>query len=391
MSPEEWLASQPKQSSAQPLSLSPEEWLAKQQPQEQVAKPISPEEWLAKQEGAAPAPGGESFSTLRQVADVPLQTGKGIVSGVRMIADAFGAGSSTSNTLRSVEDYLAGLMSAQSKQDTQEIARIMKLAEDKGVLDQVKAGVQAFTVAPVDFLANALGTAAPAIVASLGATLLGPVGVIAAGAGTGLTMGAGVVKGSIYDAVKNELSKTDMPPDQIEARAQLAQAYNGKNLDMILTGAAIGTLGATTGVEPAIARQIAKGVLTKGAVKEELKNVAEEQLRTAAERGVAKQAIRTGAVESGTEFTQAGQEQLAQNIALQREGFDVPTMRGVVGQATLEGLAGLGLGSLGGGREALQAKNILSQRQFLEDEQVRPRACCKRKRSCASNSSTKRC
>lgn len=322
---------------------------------------------------AAPVvtPETESFSTLRGVADVPLQTGKGVVSGIRMIADAFGAGSSASKNLKSVEDYLAGLMSAQSKQDSQEIARIMKAAEDKGVLDQVKAGVKAFTVAPVDFLANALGTAAPAIVASLGATVLGPIGVVAAGAGTGLTMGAGVVKGSIYDAVKDELSKTNMPPDQVEARAQLAQEYRGKNLDMILTGMAIGTIGATTGVEPAIARQIAKGVLTKGAVKEELKNVAEEQLKTAAERGVAKQAVRTGAVESGTEFTQAGQERAAQNIALQREGFDVPTMRGVVSQATLEGLAGLGLGSVAGGREASQAKDILAQRQFLEDEKVR--------------------
>jgi len=322
---------------------------------------------------AAPVatPETESFSTLRGVADVPLQTGKGVVSGIRMIADAFGAGSSTSKNLKSVEDYLAGLMSAQSKQDSQEIARIMKAAEDRGVLDQVKAGVKAFTVAPVDFLANALGTAAPAIVASLGATVLGPVGVVVAGAGTGLTMGAGVVKGSIYDAVKDELSKTNMPPDQVEARAQLAQEYRGKNLDMILTGMAIGTIGATTGVEPAIARQIAKGVLTKGAVKEELKNVAEEQLQTAAKRGVAKQAARTGAIESGTEFTQAGQEQLAQNIALQREGFDVPTMRGVVSQATLEGLAGLGLGTIGGGREASQAKGILTQRQFLEVEKVR--------------------
>jgi hypothetical protein len=58
----------------------------------------------------------------------------------------------------------------------------------------------------------------------------------------------------------------------------------------------------------------------------------------------------------GETFGQAGQEQLAQNIAAQREGVDVPTMRGVVGQATLEGLAGLGLGSVAGGREALTAQ-----------------------------------
>ena len=87
---------------------------------------------------AAPTAAPESFSTLRGIADVPLQVGKGAVSGVRMIADAFGAGSSTSNTLKGAEDYLANLMSAQSKQDSKEIARIMKEAEDKGALDQLK-------------------------------------------------------------------------------------------------------------------------------------------------------------------------------------------------------------------------------------------------------------
>ena len=51
---------------------------------------------------------------------------------------------------------------------------------------------------------------------------------------------------------------------------------------------------------------------------------------------------------------------MAQNIALQREGFDVPTMRGVVGQGTLEGVAGLGLGAVTGGREAASAKRELA-------------------------------
>ena len=246
----------------------------------------------------------------------------------------------------------------------------MKEAEDKGALDQVKAAVQAMSTAPVDFLSNALGTAAPAILASLGATVLGPAAAIGAGLTVGSTMGAGTVKGSIYDAVKEELSKT-MPPDQAEARALLAQEYGGKNLDMILTGAAIGSIGATTGAEPAIARQIAKGILTKSAVKKELGNVAEEGLKKAAERGAIKQGAISGGTEFGTEFAQAGQEQLAQNIAAQREGVDVPTMRGVVGQAALEGLAGLGLGSVAGGREALVAREELDNRKLREDKKAK--------------------
>jgi hypothetical protein len=326
-----------------------------------AAKPVAP----------AVTPETQNFSALRQVADVPLQVGKGLVSGVRMISDAFGANSDTGKTLRGAENYIANLMSAQSKQDSQEVARIMKEAEDKGVLDQVKAGVKAFTVAPIDLLSNAFGTAGPAILASLGATVLGPAAAIGAGITVGSTMGAGTVKGSIYDAVKEELGKTKMPADQIEARAELAQAYNGNNLDMILTGAAIGALGATTGAEPAIARQISRGILAKSAVKQELKNTAEEGIKKAAERGMVKQAAVTGAKEFGTEFGQAGQEQLAQNVALQREGVDVPTMRGVVGQASLEGLAGLGLGTVAGGREALKAQDVLDQRKLVADQEAK--------------------
>jgi hypothetical protein len=89
---------------------------------------------------------------LRQVADVPLNIGKGAVTGVRMIADAFGAGTAASEALRGAEGYLSGLMSAQAKNDEKEVSRILKEAEDKGVLDQVKAGFKAFSVAPVDLL-----------------------------------------------------------------------------------------------------------------------------------------------------------------------------------------------------------------------------------------------
>jgi hypothetical protein len=362
MSPEEWLATQGKEKT--PAILSPEEWMAQQGKKEEKPIALSPEEWLASQK---PEPKPEDQSFLRQVADVPLKAVAGVATGVRMIADAFGAGSDVSNSIKGVEDYIGALYSAQSKKDSQEIARIMKEAEDKGVADQVTAAVKAFSVAPIDTVVNALGTSAPAIIAGLGASIFGA-GALAAtavGAGVGATMGAGTVKGSIYDAVKDALSKTDMSPEQIEARAQVAQEYGGKNLDMILGGAALGTIGATTGFEPAAARQLAKSIVTKTAAKEAAEKAAEETAKIAG-RGAVKQAGITGAKEFAGEAAEGGQEQLAQNIALQREGFDVPTMRGVVGQATLEGLAGLGLGSTAGAREALQAKEELRKKEAGE-------------------------
>jgi len=327
-------------------------------------KPVESGPWA---QFAKPEEKPEDQSFLRQVADVPLKAVSGVATGVRMIADAFGAGSDVSNSIKGVEDYIGALYSAQSKKDSQEIARIMKEAEDKGVADQVTAAVKAFSVAPIDTVVNALGTSAPAIVAGLGASVLGA-GALAAtavGAGVGATMGAGTVKGSIYDAVKDALGKTDMSPEQIEARAQVAQEYGGKNLDMILGGAALGTIGATTGFEPAAARQLAKSIVTKAATKEAAEQAAQETAKIAG-RGAIKQAGITGAKEFAGEAAEGGQEQLAQNIALQREGFDVPTMRGVVGQATLEGLAGAGLGATAGAREALQAKEELRRKEAGE-------------------------
>lgn len=333
---------------------------------DQFDAPVKQEAKKETPQAAAPTPADdkEAVPLLRQAADVPLKVGSGVVTGVRMIADAFGADSDVGQNLRGVEDYIAKLYSAQSKKDSQEISRIMKEAEDKGVLDQVAAGVKAFSVAPVDMLANALGTSAPAIAAGLVATLASAPALVGLGvtALTGAVMGAGTVKGAIYEATKQALAEnTDMSPKEIEARAVLAQEYGGKNLDQILMGSALGTIGASSGIEPALARQLAKGIATKEATKAAIKQNAAKETALAAERGVVKQGAITAGKEFATEFPQGAQEQLAQNIALQREGLDVPTMRGVVGQGTLEGLAGLGLGAVTGGREAAKARRELAE------------------------------
>ena len=305
----------------------------------------------------------------RQFADVPLKVGSGVVTGVRMIADAFGADNETSKNLRGVEDWVADLYSAQSKKDSKEVARIMKDAEDKGVLENVVAGIKAFSVAPVDLIANALGTSAPAILASLGTLLTGgaPLVVGAAGVGTGAIMGAGVVKGSIYDATKQILGeKTEMTPAQIEKTAIKAQEYKGENLDQIMLGALITGVGSVTGAETALARQLAKGIATTVAQKEAVKLATREATERAAKLGVAKNAAYTAGKEFLGEGAEGGQEQLAQNIAQQRLGFDVPTMRGVIGQGTLEGLAGLGMGAASGGREAAGAKRELAVQNLAD-------------------------
>lgn len=294
--------------------------------------------YTRNQVAASTSPTPEAIPLARQVADVPLKVGAGVVGGVRMVTDAFGANNPVSQNLKGMEGYISDLFSAQSKKDSAEISRIMKDAEDKGVGDQLKAAVNAFSTAPIDFLANALGTAAPAIAAGMaGAVLrLGAAGVGAMQAGTGATMGAGIVKGSIYDAVKEELKKTDMSPEQVEARAQKAQEYGGKNLDSILAGAALTGLASTVGIDPIIARGLSKKIIGEAAGKEAAKQ---------APKGVVRRTAEVAALEAIPEGLQGAQEKLAENVALQREGIETPTMRGVVGSGALEALAGAGTGA----------------------------------------------
>lgn len=311
------------------------------------AKPVAPKE--------------EKSGFLRQVADVPLSIGKGAATGVRMIADAFGAGSGASEAIKGVEGYLSSLMSAQAKNDEREIARIMKDAEDKGVLDQVKAGFKAFSVAPVDLLSQGLGTAAPAILGVLGGKVLGAgaLGMSAISTGIGAGMGAGSAKGGIYEEVKAALKESGIDDAKAEQAAIQAQEYGGKNLDQILLSAGLGGVAGRFGVESA-----AKGILTRAAAKETGKGAARE---------MAEGAAKTALTESVPELLQGSQEQVAKNIALQREGFDVPTMRGVAGSGTLEALAGAGLGAVTGGAEAglrSQARGE-ADRIIAEEEKAR--------------------
>ena len=273
------------------------------------------------QQPPTPTPPQEESSFLRQALDVPVQVATGVSTGIRLIADSFGADNPVSQNIRGVEGYLQGLLSAQAKEDQQEIARIMQDAQDKGVGEQVVAALKAFSVAPVDFLAQAAGTAAPTIAGGLAAAALRAPALVAS-TGIGGVMGAGAVKSSIYDSVKSTLTDLGASPEEAERRAIVAQEYGGENLDQILLGTVIGGAAGRFGIESTAAKAIAKDIAAKSITK-------------------------AAAAEAIPEAIQGGQEQIAENIALQRQGLDVPTFRGVAGAGALEGLAGLGLGGVG--------------------------------------------
>jgi hypothetical protein len=301
--------------------------------QQEIEQAVAPE--LRRLVAPPPPPKQEESGFFRQTLDVPIGIAKGAASGVRALSDIFGANNPVSRAISGTEDYLDSLLSAQARNDQQEIARIMKEAEDKGLGAQVAAGVKAFATAPVDFLSQALGSAAPVVAGGLAASVarLGTLGVRAVTTGLGAGTGAGIVKGSIYDAVKGALTEAGESPEVAEARAQAAQSYGGENWGLILTGTALGGLAGRTGVEKLLLDRFGK-----------------QEIAEQAAKGIGRRAAEGAVTEAVPEMAQAGQEQLAQNIALQREGFETPTLRGVAGAATLEGLAG---GALGGGLGAI--------------------------------------
>jgi hypothetical protein len=278
-------------------------------------------------------------SGFREVADIPLKFAQGVVMGSRMIADTMGADNELSQSLRGVEEDIGALFSAQSKQDSAEVGRIMAAAEDKGIIEQLKAALHAFTVAPLDLVANAFGTSAPVIAGTILTAMTGG-GTIAVGAttvGLGALTGVGVTKGAIYDSTFAAFKEEGASDEVAKEIAVQAQEYDGENIDLMLTGGALGIIASRSGIEPG---------LIKNAVQRVTGKLVAESAKGAAKKSAIKEGLRSTAEEGITEAFQGGHEQFSGNVAQRRAGLDTPLMRGVVSQGALEGLAGTAVGSV---------------------------------------------
>jgi hypothetical protein len=285
---------------------------------------------------------------FREVADIPLNLASGVVSGVEIVTNVFGADNPVSESLRGVKGYIDGLLSAQAKADQQEVARIMAAAEDAGVGQQVKAALRALTVSPLDFVAQGLGTVIPGLAASI---VAGVPGILAYGASSGV----GLVKGAIYDAVEGALKERGVSEEEAKRIASDAQSYAGDNLDMIALGGVFGAIASRFGIEPKFLRG----------------KLGDELVEKGLDRGVVNNLVRGVAAEGSTEGAQAAQERFAQNLALTREDIETPLGRGVAGQAALEGIIG---GILGGGFGVVEAQRADTAMAELRAEQERQRA-----------------
>jgi len=284
----------------------------------------------------------EPTSLARSVGDSAIALGTGVAQGVKMLSDAAGAGNAVSRLIGKGIKAAEGWESDERNAQKQERAQTIKAAEDSGsTWEEVKAYAGSFADAPLDTTLNAVGSVVPTLAAAAltgGGSAAAQLAARAAPMAIGAVQGAGAVKGGIYDAVEQRHLDAGATPEHAAQRADVAQEYSGDNLGSIATGAGLGVLAGSTGAESAV-RRLAGGAAAKHAADESVK-------------GIAKGAALGAAKEAPLEAVQGGQERLAANMAEQGEGFDTPTMRGVVGQAALEGLAAA---PLGGGLGAVEA------------------------------------
>lgn len=259
----------------------------------------------------------------------------------RTVLDVFGANEDTAQYFQGATQRAREARSVPAQERSMRAARTMQDAEGQGFLKEAGSAVKAFTQAPGEMLAGAVGSIAPIVAIPVAASFAGAPTAVVGGIGTGLgaLSGLGTVKGSIYDAVRQELSASGVDPRAAELAAREAQAYGGENLSSILTGGALGAIAGRTGVEKTVLRGVFERVLGRAAA---------QAAGESAERSVVGAVARGAASEGATEGLQGGQERYAVNRALQNVGYAVPTWEGVAGQGVSEGLVGALLGGAAG-------------------------------------------
>lgn len=307
-----------------------------------TAPVVKPEENLLEQ---IPVIG----SALAGAADVPVKFAQGLAATGQTFTDLFGAGNVASKKLAEAQDFLERFTSSASRGDARTNAKMIAEAKGKGMGEEALAYLKAFANSPVDYLSQGAGSIVPFIAASFAGA--------PAAVGLGVASGAGAIKGGVYDTVKNELISAGVDPAKAEAAAEQAQSYGGENLDQIALGGILGAVEAFTGPIGKNAGPVINKILRR--VGTEVTEKTGKRLGREAAKGFAK--------EASAEFLQSGQQKLAENVALQREGFDVPTLEGVIGSGLQGAITG---GILGGG---LSAGKTMAERRVAREAEITDR------------------
>ena len=293
------------------------------------------------------------------VSDIARSGGTGVVGGLGSLAAVGGASSAPSKYL---EEKTQGIQSGLSPARLAEMQRreeLIRRAEESGsFFEKIKAGAGAVTEAPLQSLAQGLGSAVTPVAAAVAAVAMAPASLaagigVAAAAVVGGLMGAGESKKGINERVRQEFEKAGDPPDVAARKADEAQAWTGQNLDQIMINAGAGALEGATGVGrvAAGAARTARG----------LKPIPTKPLTAPTKLGtVAGAAVE----EAAPELIQSLAGTAAGNVAASRAGFQADTFEGATSAATRDALIGA---LTGAAVSPVQYKGL--QNDFLRQQQ----------------------
>jgi len=338
--------------------------------QEEVAMAV-----MAKNPDAG-KPFKEAGFSLGDTALAGLQSA---VGATKSTLQGFGAEAPGVETLSNLQKGLGQLYTPERQAEMARRDALEKAAAKSGsTLEEIKAAGAGVTEAPIQATASAVGSSAPTVALAMGAAALAvpaaaalglvgaPALAFAAAVGIGAKyalgalQGAGSVKGSIYDAVKEDIAKQypDLSKEEVSKIALEAQNFTGKNWDNIMAGMGVGAVAGGTGIEKDILKKLSKPIAA-AAAKEAGEQVAKKGIIAATGRGTM-----AGLKEAVPEAIQGAQEKFATNVAETRAGFETPAMEGVLGQGTKEGMMGF-LGGAGvhpfTGTEAAPAQPSVDQ------------------------------
>ncbi len=291
---------------------------------------ITQADLLARYKAYVPPP-PEPASAGFSASDLGVAFGQGAIGSTKALTDVAGATNIASQSLGDIQKDLSKRYSAERQAEMQRQAARMKAAEESGsTLAEIKAGALNVLESPLQSTAQAIGSFVPYLPAMFAAPVAATLGLGARSVAAitsvaqqapkvmATAQGAGAVKGAIYDGVYEAEIEAGVSPEVAKKKAEGAQEYFGSNFDQIALGTGIGLLTGSTGIEKIITPAGRAGI----------------------SKNIGQRVGTTAVAEAIPEGIQEGQERLAQNIALQREGYDVDTFAGVAGGATQGALMG---------------------------------------------------
>ena len=158
------------------------------------------------------APTAEAKPAPFSLRDTGLSLFEGVTGAAQGIASAFGAENAVARELGNVQKHWGGLKTPERQAEIQRRAQLEEEAARSGSKAKEAATfLGGIAEAPVQTLAQGVGSAVPAVLAGLAAVVAGAPAAIAGAVGigaralTGAIQGAGEIKGSIYETVEQEL------------------------------------------------------------------------------------------------------------------------------------------------------------------------------------------